>query len=456
MAWLIISTKIPLGGVLAVALLVQSETADAGGFAVREQSVSGLGAAYAGVAAGYDLSSMFWNPAGASIAHTPQGEGHNSYIIPSGEMSGSAFFEPLTGGSVPLPTLDSSSGLYTKQALVPAMYLAMPVNEQLSLGLAVNSPFGLTTEPEKPNWAGKFEARTSELRTYNFNPILSYKLTDQLALAAGLQIQYIEATLKSAFPGIGGLPGLNPSTTIKDADDLDAGYTLGLLWQSGIGTDIGIGFRSSIEHELEGDLRVVGTPALGAAGVSADLETPEIVTASLRQQLGERTTLLGTVEWTNWSRLDLVQIRSRTLNPVLGAKTFGGIVTELPLNWDDGWFYAAGIEYEANERMTLRTGFAYEESPIQSATQRTPRSPDTNRFWASIGATYQLNESTSFDFAYSHVFFEDGTIDRKSPIGDLGQVRFLGDVQQNVDIVALSIKVKLGSESPEISPSSNY
>jgi long-chain fatty acid transport protein len=335
---------------------------------------------------------------------------------------------------------------------VPAMYVAIPVNERVSAGLAINSPFGLTTKPENPNWAGKFEARTSELRTYNFNPVVSYKLTDQLAVAGGLQVEYIRTTLKSAFPGIGGLSGPNPSTTIKDADDLDVGYTLGLLWQSASGTDIGIGFRSSIEHELEGDLLVAGTPALGKAGVSAGLETPEIVTASLRQKLGERTTLLGTVEWTNWSRLGLVQIRSRSVNPALGAPAVGSVVTELPLYWDDGWFYSGGIEYEHNERMTFRAGAAYEQSPIQSASQRTPRSPDTNRIWAAIGATYQFNESTSFDIAYSHTFFEDGTINRTSPIGDIGQVRFLGDVQQNVDIVAVSIKVKLGSEPPAESP----
>lgn len=451
MAWVTFSKKIPLVVILALGWLIQNDAADAGGFAIREQSVSGLGSAYAGVAAGYDLSSMFWNPAGVSIAHTDQAESHNSYIIPEGDISGAAFFEPQTGGSVPLSTLNSNSGNLPRDGLVPAAYLAIPVNERVSAGVAFNSPFGLTTKPENSNWAGKFEARTSKLRTFNFNPIASYKLTDQLAVAGGLQVEYIRTTLKSAFPGIGGLAGPNPSVAIDDATAFDVGYTLGLLWQSAIGTDIGIGFRSSIEHDLKGTLFVAGAP-LGSIGVSAGLETPEILTASFRQDLGERATLLGTVEWTNWSRLGVIQIRSRNVNPFLGAPTAGSVVTELPLNWDDGWFFSGGIEYETNERTTLRAGVAYEESPIQSASQRTPRDPDTNRVWASVGVTYKLSDATSFDAAYSHVFFEDGSIDRTSPIGGQGQIRFAGEAEQSVDIVALSLKVKLGREPEEIAP----
>ncbi|MGA9560681.1 MAG: outer membrane protein transport protein, partial [Pseudolabrys sp.] len=56
------------GGVLRAGtalglVVIASAQADAGGFAVREQSVYGQGSSFAGVAAGGALSSMFWNPA---------------------------------------------------------------------------------------------------------------------------------------------------------------------------------------------------------------------------------------------------------------------------------------------------------------------------------------------------------------------------------------------------------
>ena len=51
------------------ALLAATANADAGGFAVREQSSWGQGASYAGVAAGGSSSAMFWNP--ATVASWP-------------------------------------------------------------------------------------------------------------------------------------------------------------------------------------------------------------------------------------------------------------------------------------------------------------------------------------------------------------------------------------------------
>jgi long-chain fatty acid transport protein len=447
MDWIGTSNKVWLTLIITAGLFVASDIAEAGGFAVREQSVSGSGAAFAGVAAGYDLSSIFWNPAGVSVARTDQAESHNSLIVPDGDITGSAFFEPLGGGSIPLSSLDPNSGDLPSLALVPAMYFGMPVSERLSVGFGLNSPFGLTTKPDNDNWAGKFEARTSKLVTFNLNPVASYKLTERLVVGWGMQLEYIKARLKSAFPGIGGLVGPNPNVAIE-ADDFAVGYTLGVLWHPTSGTDIGLGFRSSIEHKLEGHILVPGFPVLSSAGVSADLETPEIATASLRQKVGQRVALLGTIEWTNWSNLDEVIIKARSINPNLGAATVGSTIAKLPFNWEDGWFFSGGIEYEVNDRATARAGVAYEESPIQNASQRTPRDPDTNRIWASVGATYDFSSTTSVDLAYSHVFFEDGSIDRTSPIQGLGQVRFSGEAEQDVDIVALSVKIRLGSPPP--------
>ena len=45
------------------ALLAATVDANAGGFALREQSAYGQGSSFAGIAAGGALSSMFWNPA---------------------------------------------------------------------------------------------------------------------------------------------------------------------------------------------------------------------------------------------------------------------------------------------------------------------------------------------------------------------------------------------------------
>ena len=208
------------------------------------------------------------------------------------------------------------------------------------------------------------------------------------------------------------------------------------------GTDIGLGFRSSIEHTLEGDIFVAGRGALGSARTSTDLETPEIATASVRQSVSERLTLLGTVQWTNWSDLNQIIVKARSSNPNLGAVA-GSPVAVLPFDWHDEWFFSGGVEYELNDRTTLRSGVAYEESPVQNAVERSARLPDTNRVWVSFGATRYISALTTLNLAYSHVFFEDGSIDRTTefPVGD---IRFLGRAEQDVDVFAVSVNVKFG------------
>jgi long-chain fatty acid transport protein len=229
---------------------------------------------------------------------------------------------------------------------------------------------------------------------------------------------------------------------VIDGEDFGFGYTLGLLWNPLSGTDIGLGYRSSVEHRLKGHISVAGLSALGRANVSADLKTPAIATASLRQKATERLTLLGTVQWTQWSELDEIVVEANRSNPNLGAVA-GKPVAVLPLNWHDGWFFSGGFEYKATDRTTLRSGVAYEESPIQNAVERTVRLADANRLWVSAGATHNISDTMTMNLAYSHIFFEDGSLDRTTrfPVGD---VRFLGQVEQNVDIFALSFNVKFG------------
>jgi long-chain fatty acid transport protein len=460
-------TLVKMAIAASVAVFVSS-AAQAGGFHIRGYSTTGLGAAFAGLAAGNYLSSVFANSAGISIVEGLEAEADGTLIVTDSNISGTATFEPappldlLYGSSVPLSFLSSNGGDFVSPAFVPAMYAGTPLNDRLKVGFGFTGHFGLVTKPDNDNWAGQFEARTSELRTYNFNPVASYQLTPTLIVGAGAQVQYADATLKSAFPNLGAFQALavfpplalpdqvlidafgrsNPNLVI-DGDGFGFGYTLGLLWNPLSGTDLGIGFRSSIEQTLEGNIGVAGVSSLGQARTSTDLETPAIATASARQRVSDRLTLLGTVQWTNWSDLDEVVVKARSSNANLGAVA-GRPVAVIPLDWHDGWFFSGGLEYEISERTIIRSGVAYEESPIQNAVERSARLPDTNRVWLSIGATRNISTSTTLNLAYSHVFFEDGSIDRRTvfPVGD---IRFVGRSEQDVDVFALSLNIKLGN-----------
>ena len=84
-------------------------------------------------------------------------------------------------------------------------------------------------------------------------------------------------------------------------DDWAFGATAGITVEPAAGTTIGLGYRSRLTHDLDGDFktdldRYRSVDAIGTVNL------PDIVTLSLRQEMTPNTRLLGTVQWENWSR----------------------------------------------------------------------------------------------------------------------------------------------------------
>lgn len=432
----------------AALLLAAMGVAEAGGFAVREQSTEFQGMSFAGAAAsGGGLSGMFWNPAVA--AYAPVGiytEAHYAVIIGNSEITGDVL---ACGG----PTVDHTcpqgpnlglprqSGDIAKDSIVPSSYLSWRLGERLVAAISVNSPFGLVTEPKNRFYAGQTFARTSEIKTYNFSPTLAYKLTPTLAIGVGLQIQRMEGRLK----GASGITAASPNLVIQ-GDDTAFGFTAGINWTPTPFTAIGLGYRSSIDQTLEGTIAIPGSPvglAATGAAIKAGTTLPEIITLSVRQDLSPQWTVLGSIEYTHWERVQKLDIvcanNAGGGNPVFCPAGNGQLVRSLHLGWHDGWFFSLGAEHRWSEKLTLRGGLAYEISPIQNAIERTLRTPDADRIWVSLGATYKWNEKIALDLAYSHIFVTDAPIDRTE-----GGLRFIGNADTSVDILSGSLKIKLG------------
>ncbi len=419
----------------AAGVIATTTVAHAGGFAVREQSTSSQGASFAGSAAGGDLSSMFWNPAALGASEGTNTESHAAIFI--GRVNLEA--DPVPGANNSLAGISpggSSSGDIAEDAVIPASYFGHQLNNDLWVGLSINSPFGLVTKPADRDWQGATIARRSKIFTVNAAPTLAYQVMPGVTIGAGVQIQYMDAQLKFAT-GVG--PGA--ASAVYEGDDIAFGGTLGLYLNPAEGTQIGIGYRSEIKQTLEGDLRVIGSP-LPASSNNVDLTTPDIITFSIRQAVSPSLRLMGTFEWTNWSDFDAVSLNDLTgINPMLA----GGTAT-IDANWHDAWFASIGAEYDMSDSLTIRAGLAYEESPIQNASERLTPVPDSDRFWVSAGATYKLNHHTTLDFAYTHVFVDEARFERSTALNPA--LTLSGNVEASVDIISFSMKSKLDADHP--------
>ncbi|HEY7644367.1 MAG TPA: outer membrane protein transport protein, partial [Hyphomicrobiales bacterium] len=329
---------------LAAAAGATATSANAGAFAVREQSAYYQGMSFAGSAVGDELSSMFWNSAAAAAAPGMNTETHVTLVIPHAEI------EATGGALVDVFGLDRDSGSIGDPTAVPASYANYQVSDRLFLGLAINGQYGFTTKPENPDFAGTPIATTSKIFSINFNPTVAYKVSPELTIGVGAQIMYADLRLRSsnseAITGTltGGQIISGGRTT--EADDVGFGATAGVMWKPLPGTTIGIGYRSAIELEGKGTCTGFGLSNLAAGpfgaeclvgvGVTADLTLPDMVTASIRQRVDERWTVLGTVEWTNWSRVG---------SEAEFKDSDGNVVDVFPLGYDDGWFFSVGAEY---------------------------------------------------------------------------------------------------------------
>ena len=435
-------------------LCISAGSAMGSGFALIEQSVSGLGNAYAGGAAGAeDATTVFYNPAGMTRLGGQQASVAAHLIIPSAKFTNEGsthVLQPVTH----VPLLGGNGGDGGVAKVIPNAYYTLKVNNRLSVGLGVNAPFGLATDYDH-DWVGRYHAWKSEVITVNINPSVAFKVTEQLSVGAGINIQYFKAKLSNAIDfgtldvlGKLGLPAgalhLTPQksdgSVSLEGDSWGVGYNLGLLYEFTKNTRAGVAYRSRIKQKLEGDAEFADVPA-GLApvpvfkntGVKADITTPDTLSMSVYHSFTPQWSVMADVTWTNWSLFKELKVRFDNPNQP------DAVTTE---NWQDSWRYSLGLSYVPDPKWVLRAGIAYDTSAVADAEHRTPRIPDSDRFWTAIGMGYRVSQAMSFDLGYAHLFIKNSSIDQ-TPTGE-NAVRggLQGSYKSRIDIISAQLNLR--------------
>lgn len=264
-------------------------------------------------------------------------------------------------------------------------------------------------------------------------------------------------------------------------DDWGFGWNIGYMWEPTESTRFGVSYRSNIRHTLEGetkwsfagvqgsvpspdtsleggftipivDIYVPPTDALQElfdqgnwvnpgdfaatrlhpnSKAKTAIDTPEMLSFSAFHQLNDKVALMADLTFTRHSRLDEVRIG---IDQVAGYPYFNG-VTEGDLSvkqdWKDTYKISLGMNYQYSDDLLLRTGVAYDKSPVNSTQLRHPAFPDADRYWLSFGANYKVTRDTSLDFAYSYVQFSSGKMDYRDGCSPAGWVPGDGGLYQD-------------------------
>jgi long-chain fatty acid transport protein len=431
------------------------------GFAIAEQSVSGLGYGFAGSAAIAEDSSTAWfNPAGMTELEGLQLQAGLHFILPSAEFTntGTLSADPVNATYRPTVGADSESDT---GAMIPNLYATYQASEDFTVGFSVNAPFGLKTK-YADGWVGRYVAIESDLKTINVNPSVAWKISDQLSVAGGVSFVRADAVLSNAVDfGLVLLSQLQPNGPIPptalptglvpdivarrgtvaydgflrlEGDDQSYGWNLGILWKPSEATKIGVHYRSRVDFRLDGavdfTLPTGFEPILGASfadqGGKVDLTLPSSLSVSLTHDLTDRFTILADVTWTEWEVFESLVIEYENGVPPNSV---------IPENWGNTMRYSVGGRFQLNEAVTLRAGLVVDEAAVPDSTYRSPRIPDADRFWVAFGGQWAVSESIVLDFGYAHIFVEDSTINNN--LHTPGQI-LVGEMDSAVDIVSVS------------------
>lgn len=396
-----------LGGACSI-VTVQTQ---ASGFALIEQSASGMGKAFAGMAASAeDASSMFYNPAAVSVLEGQQLTVGGHYVAPSAVFTNNGSVDSssaaLSGGN------GGDAGVAT---IVPNFYYKKDLGDGLHLGFGVSVPFGMSTSYDA-GWVGRYHAQLSDLQTVSLSPVVSLKTSEQFSVGASMNIEYANAVLTNRVDFGSKCCGITPqaedgSVKLK-GDDVALGVSFGGLYTLG-NTRVGASYRSAVSHKLAGQadftLTANAASSLGKTtqyteNATASLALPEIASLSVAQQMTESLVVYGDVTWTGWSTFKELAIDfDNAAQPD----------SNQPENWKNTLRYSVGGAYKVSNSFIIRAGVAYDETPVPDDIHRTPRVPDGNRKWVSVGSGYRFNQMASVDIGYSHLFIEDVGIENK-------------------------------------------
>ena len=309
----------------------------------------------------------------------------------------------------------------------------------------MTTPFGLKTEYDD-TWVGRYHAVETAMATININPSIAREVNDKLSVGAGFNILLADIILTSAvdFGSLLGAPQLVDGFAELKADNLTFnefawGVNLGMTYDFNENTRLGIAWRSEVEITAKGKADfsvptgaapVLASGAFQDTSLKAKVTLPQSFSVSVKHDINDLT-LLTDITWTGWSSFE--ELRIQYANPFQPDS----VTTEA---WEDTFRYSIGADYKYSDKITLRTGIAYDQTPIPDADHRTPRVPGNDRKWLSFGLTYEMTPALIMDVGYSHLFISDAdtTNQLESSIAPLNAT-LNGTYEASVDILSAQL-----------------
>lgn len=333
-----------LAGIGFLSLLLATQAATAAGFYLSEQGTPvSVGTAGVGNPTNTTTADAAWtNPAGMT------GMTEDSILTGLVVSTGKVEFDSSVadaGGS------DGGNSLET--SYIPSFFYTRVLTDETRFGFSAVAPFGGGLD-YGDDFVGRFAVQRVELTGFALTPSVAHQVNEELSVGFGLS--FVTSTLEQDFAVRTLLMPDDGQAKLSNLEDSGIQGIFGLNYQLSSDTLLGLVYRSEMDLELDGDLRIENTALSDQKrDVKIEWTNPQTLEAGIRHRLNDRQTLafnLGWQEWSKFSKSKLTFVNS-------------GLVDDDDRKWDDIWHAGAAYAERLDSGNSYTLGIAYESSPVK-------------------------------------------------------------------------------------------
>lgn len=410
---IISNTKLLLRLGLVTLGLISTCVAHASAFQIWEQNGAGTGDYHAGGAAiANDASTVFYNPAGLTRLKHTQVVGGAIAIPTKMDFRGTV---DVTGTSSDTKSGTGSAdggGFDLSSNVAPFGYLAIPINSQITAGLGVATPFGLSTDYPNDSIAAPYATETS-MKNVDFMPSIGIKLNDKLSFGLGADINYLhgefdnDTEVQFKWP----LKTFNGDYRSQNSGQgYGYGLHLGFLFEPTQSTRIGLAYHSQVHYNLKGSSKGFkdGDKVIGNHDLKTSVTFPAFTMLSVYHDFTSKWAGMFSATYTQWDVFRNLELKN-VANPVFPSLSPKFDPINIKQHFRDTYNLALGTQYQLNHLWTFKAGMGYDMTPTKNQ-YRNLRLPDATRVTASLGTHLQVNQHLGFDVGFTRVFFHDTSV----------------------------------------------
>lgn len=189
-------------------------------------------------------------------------------------------------------------------------------------------------------------------------------------------------------------------TAPVDIDGMAPGWRIGAAYEiEDIALRVSAIYNSEVSYDLSGRA-LDGTPVGGPA--SASVTAPQSFEVKAQTGVAPGWLVLGSVKWVDWSVVD-----------TLAVTTDAGATVATDLNYRDGWTVTGGVGHALTDDLTVLGSLTWDRGTssvdgagvLMDGTQ-------TDRWGVTLGAAYDISETTEFSGGISYSTIAEGTNQR--------------------------------------------